>query len=166
MLITFERVWAVGCFDVGRGLFVVPQHTTTTSWNSRPKGVVFEPVRGTPIGNVPKSGRIAPKKDFSNLVLVEMAGYTLAQAFQKGVPLFEMLARGYTPPSLRVLSLRSPFLALFYHFLARCRSVCPGLAQKQRLLVDCSSSWLLCVVARRKDHVPRRNNQRPRPAQT
>ena len=25
MLITFERVWAVGRFDVGRSLFVVPQ---------------------------------------------------------------------------------------------------------------------------------------------
>ena len=26
MLITFERVWVVGRFDLGRSLFVVPQH--------------------------------------------------------------------------------------------------------------------------------------------
>ena len=66
--------------------------TTTTSWNSRqqsPTGGVFEPVRGTPVRNVPKRGKMVPKKGyFPNLV--ETAGYTLAQAFQKGV-------LGYTP---------------------------------------------------------------------
>ena len=30
MLIAFERVWAVGCFAVGRSLFVVPRQPT--SW--------------------------------------------------------------------------------------------------------------------------------------
>ena len=56
MLITFERVWAVGRFDVGRSLFVVPQQPRA---EQSPTGGVFEPVRGAPNRNVvlPKLSR-------------------------------------------------------------------------------------------------------------
>ena len=51
-----------------------------------PAGGVFEPVRGTPVRNVPKRGKIVPKGVLPKKYgVVETAGYTLAQAFQKGV---------------------------------------------------------------------------------
>ena len=46
-------------------------------------GGVFEPVRGTPNRNVPKGVKSRPKGYFPNVV--ETAGYTLAEACQKGV---------------------------------------------------------------------------------
>ena len=48
----FERVWAVGRFDVGLSLFVVPQPRAGTVATSG----VFEPFRGTRFRDVPKRG--------------------------------------------------------------------------------------------------------------
>ena len=62
MLVTFERVWAVGRFHVGRirRLFVV-QHNHH-KLEQLPTGDVCEPFRGTPNRNVPKRGKIVPKR--------------------------------------------------------------------------------------------------------
>ena len=58
VLIPFERVWTV---------FRLEQS---------PTGDVLEPVRGTPIRDVPKRGKIVPKRGLPNFK--ETAGYTLA----------------------------------------------------------------------------------------
>ena len=78
------------------------------------------------------------------------------------VPLFDMLTRGCTPPSL--LRLRSPpFWCDFPPFGLVADWCTPD------WLKNTTGGWLfqlVVVVAGRKDHVPRRNHQRPRPAQT
>ena len=61
MLITFERVWAVGRFDVGRSLFVVPQQPRAGTVAT---GGVFETFRGTPHRNAPKGVKQCQKGDF------------------------------------------------------------------------------------------------------
>ena len=65
MLITFERVWAVGRFDVGRIVFSSchKNHELEQS----PAGGILEPVRGTPVRNVSKRGTIVPKRGTSLL---------------------------------------------------------------------------------------------------
>ena len=62
MLITFDRVWAVGRFDVGRRFWSFHNNHELEEW---PTGGVFELVRGTPIRNVPKSGKILPVRGTS-----------------------------------------------------------------------------------------------------
>ena len=74
MLITFERVWPVGHFDVGRSLFVVPQQRRA---GTVPHLLCFRDIPGH------TKPQRAKKGYFSNLV--EAEGYTLAQASQKGV---------------------------------------------------------------------------------
>ena len=74
MLITLERVWAVGRFDVGRSLFVVPQQPRAVTVANR-RCFLASPGHTKP--------QRAKKGYFPNLV--ETAGYTLAQAYQKGV---------------------------------------------------------------------------------
>ena len=74
MLITLERVWAVGRFDVGRSLFVVPQQPRAVTVANR-RCFLASPGHTKP--------QRAKKGYFPNLV--ETAGYTLTQAFQKGV---------------------------------------------------------------------------------
>ena len=59
MLITFERVWAIGRFDVGRSLFVVPQQRRAGTVARRR---CFWAIWVTPIRNVPKRGKIVPKQ--------------------------------------------------------------------------------------------------------
>ena len=73
MPIMFERVWAVGRFDVGLSLFVVPQPRAGTVAHQR----CFWAIPRHTIS------RRAKKGDFPNLV--GTAGYTLAYACQKGV---------------------------------------------------------------------------------
>ena len=78
------------------------------------------------------------------------------------VPLFGMLARGYTPPYL--LSLGS---TPCWHDFTPFRHVADWYAPDW---LKNTAGWrlvqLVVVVARRKDYVPRRNDQRPGPAQT
>ena len=62
MLITFEWVWAVGCFNVGRIVFSSCHNTTTPGARTVPNRRCFEPVRGSPVRNVPKESKIAPKR--------------------------------------------------------------------------------------------------------
>ena len=78
------------------------------------------------------------------------------------VPRFDMLARGFTPPPL--LSLGSPAIwhdfTSFWHVAVWCAPEYLENTAGGRLF------QLVVVVARRKDYVPRRHDQRPRPAQT
>ena len=78
------------------------------------------------------------------------------------VTLFGMLTRGYTPPSL--LSLGNPRFWCdfppFWHVADWCAPDWLKNTARGRLF------QLVVVVARRKDYVPRRNDQRSRPAQT
>lgn len=66
MLMTFERVWAAGRFDVVvRGLFAVPQRTASSN-SQQLTGHVFVPVGGTSVRNVPKrGGTFVAKKGYS-----------------------------------------------------------------------------------------------------
>lgn len=59
MPITFERVWAVGRFDV-RPSFSSYHKNHELEQSST--GGVLDPVRGTPICNEPKRGKIVPKR--------------------------------------------------------------------------------------------------------
>ena len=78
------------------------------------------------------------------------------------VPLFGMLGRGYTRPSL--LSLGSPpfwhDITPFWHVAVWCTPECLENTAGGRLF------QLVVVVARRKDNVRRQTDQRPTPAQT
>ena len=81
MMITFERVWPVGRFGVGRSLFVVPQQRRA---GTVPHLLCFRDIPGHTKPQRAKKGCNRAKKGyFSNLV--EAEGYTLAQASQKGV---------------------------------------------------------------------------------
>ena len=77
------------------------------------------------------------------------------------VPLFGMLARGHTPPSLP--SLGSP--PFWYDFTPFWHVADWGAPDWLKKVAD-GQLFHLVVVVQRKDYAPRRNDQRPRPAQT
>ena len=81
MLITFERVWAVGRFHVGRSLLVVPK----------------QPRAGT-VGESGAHQSATCKKGGFPKLTVETAGYTLAQAFRRG-------GLGHTPLLITLVQL-------------------------------------------------------------
>ena len=77
MVITFERVWPVGRFDVERSA------TTTTTWSSRQPAVFLSQSGAIQSETCQKGAKPCQKGEL--LRLRRDGGYTLARAFQKGI---------------------------------------------------------------------------------